>query len=92
MKPRGCSVYEALNHARKEVFVGVTRRPLVELIEKPRKGLPAEIAHWDAEETVAIRVLSAGLPAAEAWEFAGIYVSCYIEREGWRVLRQSASD
>ena len=82
------SVYEALNHARKEVFVGVTLKPLEDLIETPRRGVPPEISHWASEETVTLRGLTEELPAEDAWEFACIYLSCYVPRAGWRVIAQ----
>lgn len=87
----GLSVYEALNHARKEIFIGVTSRPLIELIAVPRTWFPPEIAHWEPSEILAIRRIKDGMSAAAAWEFSDIYTG-YIERAGWTILRQKSEN
>ena len=87
MKSRSLSVYEALNHGRKEIFVGVTARPLLELIVVPRDWFPVEIAHWEPSETLAVRRIKDGMTVEEAWKFSAVYVS-YIERQGWTIIRQ----
>lgn len=85
------SVYEALNHSRKEIFIGVTARPLIELIAVPRSWFPDEIVHWGATEHLAVRRVAEDLPPKDAWQFSSIYMG-YIEREGWTVIRQKPAD
>ena len=87
MKSRKIAVFEALNHARKEIYVGTTERPLAEIVDTRLAALPPEIAHWAKAEELSIRGLSEAMPAADAREFIDVYVS-YIERDGWKILRQ----
>lgn len=86
MTARKLAVYEALNHARKEIFVGVTERPLADVIERSWDR-PLEISHWTPAEDLSIRGLSEMMPEADASEFVEVYVS-YIEREGWKIICQ----
>ena len=87
MKAPGLAVYEALNHSRKEIFIGVTSRSLAEIGAVPRNWFPAEIAHWGAAEPLDIRGIAEGMPDADAWQFAALYEG-YIERADWTIIRQ----
>lgn len=88
MKSRGVVVFEALNHARKEILVGVTAVPIPEFIQRRTENLPVEVSHWEPMEELSIRSLAEAMPVEDAWRFVGVYVS-YIERDGWRIIRQA---
>ena len=80
------SVFEALNHARKEILVGATERPLPEFGDGAGIELPAEFAHWLPSDGIAFRRLSENMPVEDARHFVELYAFC-VEQGGWRVVR-----
>ena len=88
MKNKRVSVFEAMNHARKEILVGVTPLPIPELFQGRKENLPIEVSHWHPAEEVTLRRLAEEMPVADAWQFLDLY-SFFIEQGGWRIIRQT---
>jgi hypothetical protein len=91
MKNKRVSVFEAMNHARKEILVGVTALPIPELFQGQTANLPIEISHWEPAEEVTLRRLAEEMPVSDAWQFLDLY-SFFIEQGDWRIIRQAPSD
>jgi hypothetical protein len=81
------AVFEALNHARKEILVGVTSVPVPEFVRGRKEHLPVEVAHWEAADDVTFRRLAENMPAADAWQFVDLY-AFYIGNGDWSIIRQ----
>ena len=88
MKEGGVCVFEALNHARKEILVGVTALPIPEFIRGRKENLPLEVSHWVSTEELSIRRLAGNMTLEDAWEFVALY-AFYIEKGDWRIIRQT---
>ncbi|MFI5348976.1 MAG: hypothetical protein ACHQ2Z_05495 [Elusimicrobiota bacterium] len=88
MKAGGFCVFEAWNHARKEILVGVTTLAIPEFIRGRKDNLPVEVSHWGPTEELSIRRLTENMPVQDAWQFVALY-AFYIEKGDWRIIRQT---
>lgn len=91
MNDRRVSVFEALNHTRKEILVGLTSSAIPESSDRRTFDLPGEVAHWDPAESLSVRRLADNIPLADAWQFVELY-AFYIDKGDWKIIRQSPAD
>lgn len=78
-------VYEAVNLAAKEIFVGLSSR--VDIHRLIKTSPPSSVRHWGAGDTVEIREVELFKNRPEAEKFlAGYIASLSRHSEGWKVL------
>jgi hypothetical protein len=91
MKDRLVTVFEAINHTRKEIFVGVTTQRVPESIHARTKDASGQIAHWKGAETVECRSIADNVRVQDACRFAAHYAAA-IAGTGWRIILQMLFD
>jgi hypothetical protein len=88
VKDRVVAVFEALNHARKEILVGVTALPIPAFVRGRTDILPIDVAHWGPTDEISFRRLAENMPIADAWQFVDLY-AFYIGQGDWRIIQQA---
>lgn len=87
--PSRVTVYEVLNGTRREIFVGIVARPMVELVGTFRSALPLQAAHWSAADRLEFRSVEFGMTESDARAFIEGYASA-LAPSGWRMIRETA--
>lgn len=82
-EPRKVTIFESVNRARREIFLGAASITMTALIARLDAARPAEIGHWRAGEPVEHRSLEFGLDADSAAAFIERYAATLT---GWRVI------
>ena len=81
------TVFELLNEARKEIFVGASPLPAADAFDAIHRVVPLAIKHWDFAELGpnCLRVVEPNLPEAAARAFIATYVKTSLPA-GWRYI------
>ena len=82
---RGYTVFEIVNEKRLEIYVGVTRDPIAQMIETIRRRRPDSIRHWNLDEAGAVRSIESDMGEKDARAFIENYVKTSVA-DGWRFL------
>ena len=86
-KPSLVTVFEAVNATAKEIFVGMTKDPMHELISRHRESPP--VKHWLSSHEIDYRSVEFDLPVSDASQFISRYVEA-IRRGKWVVHHASS--
>ena len=82
---RGYTVFEIVNEKRLEIYVGVTRDPILQMIETIRHRRPDSIRHWNLDEVEPVRSIELYMSEKDARAFVENYVKTSVA-DGWRFL------
>lgn len=80
------TVYEAVNDARREIYVGLSMN-FIGQVELTIREVP-ELRHWLADEPIRVRGVEYGVPMRDAWDFVERYARSRANA-GWRVMPPS---
>lgn len=80
------TVFEAINHDRKEIYVGMTTEPMFETIRRLKSAPPTSIREWDFDSIKDYRSIEFGLSEKDAKVFIDQYVKTAAPK-GWRYHR-----
>ena len=81
------SVYQIINEARQEIFVGVTDRLMPRLEHLHLLTPPKAISHWKPDEPRRYQAVEYACPRDRVKEFVRAYLKA-AARKGWTVISE----
>ena len=82
---RGYIVFEIVNEKRQEIYVGLTRDPILRMTENLRRRRPVSIQHWNPDEIGTVRGIEFDMGEKDARAFLENYTKTRLA-DGWRFL------
>ena len=72
-EPEQIAVFEVLNSALREIYVGTTDLPLPQLAAEYKKKFPAALSHWRQEHIISYDFLDESILPTDAPVFLAAY-------------------
>lgn len=87
--PHRVAVFEAINDALRETYVGVSRHPISEIAARFPQELPPAARHWRPDHFVVYNVIEPSITLEDARTFIR-HFAAVVEAAGWKALREDS--